>query len=258
MDMVLIRYPHTDADGRHSWMNYRVPAAWVRAVDAPVGGQMPESAAVGFSVIAARGRAWRSLCSCVECTIAANTEAAPEDRSPAPASGALADAPVNATSYTLGIVQRIEAAGLRPTWGKPHRGVIRVSLGMTGVREGTFGSIRVGARTGKVLSAEFIHGNDGPKEVHEGTRRVRDAVVRIALGLDDRGVYAAAPPTAADRLRAKSFARKWRAEHETPDGPRPTDAALRKAFRDSPRPPAPHLYPMIRSVLASSGAGTGS
>lgn len=112
----------------------------------------------------------------------------PSDRAAQSPYDAVAAAPIKVTAYTLGIVQRAQDAGMRPAWGKPYAGTVSLSLG-TGHPQATFGTIRIGAKSGKVLRAEFIHGSNGPKEQFTGTVAVRTALLRIAARLDDEGVY---------------------------------------------------------------------
>ncbi|WP_327393789.1 protein phosphatase 2C domain-containing protein (plasmid) [Streptomyces sp. NBC_01186] len=86
--------------------------------------------------------------------------------------------PECATSYTRSVVQLAAWAGLRPEWRDPYRSVRVIALNGTGPRA-TFGTVSVGARSGRVLRAQFIHGPGGEVENHEGPGAVREALSRI-------------------------------------------------------------------------------
>ncbi|MER6109298.1 hypothetical protein [Streptomyces hirsutus] len=76
------------------------------------------------------------------------------------------------SAYTVGIIRLAESKGLRPTDGGAHRGVRRIHLNAGGPH-GTFGTIQIGQRSGKILRAEVIQGNGGTPRRAKGTNAVR-------------------------------------------------------------------------------------
>ncbi|MFF4543688.1 hypothetical protein ACFY1J_05485 [Streptomyces sp. NPDC001406] len=78
------------------------------------------------------------------------------------------------TPYTVGVIRLAESKGLHPTWAGPgYRNVTRrISLNAGG-QHGTFGTIHIGRRSGKVLRIELIHGNDGTPTRAEGAKAAR-------------------------------------------------------------------------------------
>lgn len=105
-------------------------------------------------------------------------EALPAATEPPPPLFEAGPVPECTTRYTRRIVQLAARAGLRPEWGDPYRGVRVLVLNGEGPRA-TFGSVSVGARSGRVLRARFIHGGGGDIEKHEGPRAVHEALSRI-------------------------------------------------------------------------------
>jgi hypothetical protein len=87
--------------------------------------------------------------------------------------------PPKATSYTRGIYHLAEAAGLRPQWRRAYRGVCTLALNGEGT-DTVFGAVQVGARSGRVLRGQFIHGNGGPVENASGAVAVRRALAAVA------------------------------------------------------------------------------
>ncbi|MGA5127791.1 hypothetical protein ACPCAG_31375 [Streptomyces pseudogriseolus] len=84
-------------------------------------------------------------------------------------------APLNLTGltpYTVGVIRLAEREGLRATDAGTHRGVRRIALNAGG-KHGTFGTLQIGARSGKVLRVELIHGNDGTPRRAQGAMNVR-------------------------------------------------------------------------------------
>ncbi|MFD3514844.1 hypothetical protein [Streptomyces sp. NPDC058657] len=79
------------------------------------------------------------------------------------------------TPYTVGIIRLAEAKGLRPTWAPPYGNARRIILNAEGPH-GTFGSITVGRKSGKVLRTELIRGNDGRPYGAKGTNNVRHLI----------------------------------------------------------------------------------
>ncbi|PNG16078.1 hypothetical protein, partial [Streptomyces cahuitamycinicus] len=76
------------------------------------------------------------------------------------------------TAYTVGIIRLAEKEGLRPSEGGTHRGVRRIALNAGG-KHGTFGTLQIGKRSGKVLRIELIHGNGGIERRAQGPSNVR-------------------------------------------------------------------------------------
>lgn len=76
------------------------------------------------------------------------------------------------TPYTVGVIRLAEKEGLRPSEGGTRRGVRRIVLNAGG-KHGTFGTLQIGARSGKVLRVELIHGNDGTPRRAQGPMNVR-------------------------------------------------------------------------------------
>jgi hypothetical protein len=81
------------------------------------------------------------------------------------------------TAYTVGILRRAHAAGLRPVWGQPRGNARRIVLNGPGPHS-AFGSLTIGAKTGKVLRAEIVYGNDPDARVvvAAGANAVRDVI----------------------------------------------------------------------------------
>ncbi|MFC9280905.1 hypothetical protein [Streptomyces collinus] len=76
------------------------------------------------------------------------------------------------TAYTVGVIRLAEKEGLRPADGGTHRGVRRITLNAGG-KHGTFGTLQIGARSGKVLRLELVHGNDGTPRRAAGPMNAR-------------------------------------------------------------------------------------
>lgn len=87
------------------------------------------------------------------------------------------------TTVTDQIVKLAEQAGLRPHWGETYRGVRELLLNGEGVRS-PFGTVRVGARSGRVLRAQIVYGNGGPVRNYAGARQVRAALKSLADGFN--------------------------------------------------------------------------
>ncbi|WP_328491233.1 hypothetical protein [Streptomyces zaomyceticus] len=82
------------------------------------------------------------------------------------------------TAYTAAILRTAHAKGLRPTWGQDRGNARRIVLNAPGPN-GAFGSIQIGKRTGKVLRAEVIPGNDRAAIHATGTNAVRTLIASL-------------------------------------------------------------------------------
>lgn len=72
---------------------------------------------------------------------------------------------VNITPALKTVIELLEKAGLKPTFGHPYRGGITLSFGVNvGGVDGTFGGLDIGVVSGKLLSATVKYGNSGPSE----------------------------------------------------------------------------------------------
>lgn len=113
---------------------------------------------------------------------AATVETAAAQATGEPAGDGLAGLDLDGlTSYTVGIIRRAHAAGLRPAWGTPRGKARRVTLNGPGPHS-PFGSITIGVTSGKVLRAEIIYGNDpdAVRTVVQGANAVRDLVATLS------------------------------------------------------------------------------
>ncbi|CAM5237890.1 hypothetical protein [Streptomyces griseomycini] len=97
--------------------------------------------------------------------------AAPARVAPAPAAPAPLDL-TGLTPYTVSTLQLAEKEGFRLTDGGTYRGVRRIHLNAGG-KHGTFGTIQIGKRSGKVLRAEVVQGNNGTPRRAQGASNVR-------------------------------------------------------------------------------------
>ncbi|MFG2986175.1 hypothetical protein ACGFYQ_33825 [Streptomyces sp. NPDC048258] len=81
------------------------------------------------------------------------------------------EAPEGLTVFTLGVVRLAEEKELSGTWhtlGKAHHFHFRASC-----MHGVFGSITIGARTGKILRGQLTHGRGAHRVEEKGTNAVR-------------------------------------------------------------------------------------
>ena len=91
-----------------------------------------------------------------------------------------------ATTVTAQIIDLADRAGLRPRidrYGVRH-GIYRVMINAPG-RDGLFGAIYVGAKTGRILRANLTHGNAGQEKRYNGVAEVR-AVIKSWAALEGK------------------------------------------------------------------------
>jgi hypothetical protein len=81
-----------------------------------------------------------------------------------------------ATRVTQQILGSAESAGLRPWLSAGSRpGSYRVMVDAGG-RDGLFGCIDIGARTGRILRAYLTHGNHGTERRYETVAEIRTVI----------------------------------------------------------------------------------
>ena len=85
------------------------------------------------------------------------------------------------TAVTDQVFKLAEQAGLRPQWREPYRSTRDISLSGEGVTA-PFGTIKVGAASGKVLRAEITFGNGGKTRKFQGAVAVRAALRDLVRG----------------------------------------------------------------------------
>lgn len=99
------------------------------------------------------------------------------------------------TSYSAGIVRLAVSKGLRPVWDTPKGHARRLTLvlpdGADGAGGGYGGEVQFGKRSGKVLRAEVIHGNDAkaPRRA-TGTNAVRALLMEVTPSACSQGCNA--------------------------------------------------------------------
>lgn len=76
------------------------------------------------------------------------------------------------TAYTKGILRQAEHVGMTPTWQPARQGITRVSLSAPGPHN-VFGTIQIGARSGRVLRAELIYQNGRRKRTFANATALR-------------------------------------------------------------------------------------
>jgi hypothetical protein len=94
---------------------------------------------------------------------------------------------MGATFHRTVAVQRImdaaERAGLNPTFDeRPYRGSVELHLDAKQGPDSPFGVVRIGVRTGRVLYAALVQGNEGVRQRFEGGR-VCDDMLRAIRAL---------------------------------------------------------------------------
>jgi hypothetical protein len=85
---------------------------------------------------------------------------------------------MTATTVTEQVFKLAEQAGLHPTWSDPYRSTRTINLMGEGAQS-PFGTIWVGANSGRILRASITYGNGGATRKYTGAVEVRAALKEL-------------------------------------------------------------------------------